>query len=311
MKPQNKFKTNFLFTLVFLMLFSIGLSGCQRPTKIDETNTPSTNPEEPLQTKTTTPLPLPTPTTSLPLAATVNGEGILLEDLNNEILRYMKSNSGTSAEAAFDISLQSLIDQHILAQQAETGGFSVSEDQVTDRINQLIQDLGDESIFNQWLAGNFYSLESFQRDLKRSILAQYQTEQIASQIPEEMDQVELKQILVYDQATATAIQNALDNGTDFDWLAEQYHPLTKGYIAWTPRGYLTLPEIEEVAFAQEVGSVSEAIKTDYGYHFIKVLRHETHPLSTSARQALQLAELSAWMKTQNETSDIEIIVSVQ
>ena len=310
MKSQNKIKPPFLKTLFVLIFFSIALTGCQRPTKVDETITPPANLEEVLPELATAQPAQPTPTTQ-PLAAIVNGEGILLEDLNNEILRYIKSNPGTSAEDSFEVSLQSLIDQLLLAQQAQAGGFSVSSDQVTDRINQLIQDLGDESIFNQWLADNFYSLESFQKDLQRSILAQFQTEQIVNQIPEEMDQVELKQILVYDQATATAIQSALDNGTDFDWLAEQYHPLTKGYIAWAPRGYLNLPEIEEVAFTLDIGSVSEAVKTDYGYHFIKVLRHEVHLLSTSARQTLQLAELNAWIISQNENAVIEIIASVQ
>ena len=299
-----------MIPLLVLILIGFITGGCQLPTKISETITPTT----PLATDAIETSPTITPAataTPAPLAATVNDQAILLEDLNNEILRYMKAHPGTSAEESFDASLQSMIDQRLFAQEARNNGYSVSGEVVSDRITELINELGEETLFTQWLETNHYTQESFERALTIAIEADYQIELIIQQIPDEIDQVELRQILVYDRVTAENIQAALESGTDFKWLAGQYHPLTKGYLSWTPKGYLSQPEIEKIAFELEPGTFSDMIKTDFGFHFIKVLNREIHPLSIDAKQKLQHIALRLWIDLQRAESKIEIIASIQ
>jgi len=310
MKPQKTKLLIFILPVLTLILISIVTAGCQRPTKVAETVTPTT----PLSTDSVESSPtntLAATPTPAPLAATVNDQAILLEDLNNEILRYMKAHPDTSAEQSFDASLQSMIDQYLFAQEARNNGYSADEEMVSDRIIELINELGDETLFTRWLEKNYYTQESFERTLTIAIESDYQIELIIQQIPDEIDQVELRQILVYDRVTADNIQLALESGTDFKWLAAQYHPLTNGYLSWSPKGYLSQPEIETVAFELEPGTVSEMIETDFGYHFIKVLNHEIHPLSIDAKQKLQHLALQSWIDQQRSNSKIEIIASIQ
>jgi peptidyl-prolyl cis-trans isomerase D len=67
------------------------------------------------------------------------------------------------------------------------------------------------------------------------------------------------------------------SGKDFAALAKQYSEDTSkdkgGDIDWIVRGQ-TVPEFEAVAFSLPKGSVSDLVKTQYGFHIIKVIDRE-------------------------------------
>ena len=69
------------------------------------------------------------------------------------------------------------------------------------------------------------------------------------------------------------------SGKDFTELAKQYSedPGSKdkgGDLGWIVQGQ-TVPEFQTVAFSLEKGKISELVKTQYGFHIIKVLDKET------------------------------------
>jgi parvulin-like peptidyl-prolyl isomerase len=78
--------------------------------------------------------------------------------------------------------------------------------------------------------------------------------------------------------TAEDVLQRVKNGEDFGELAKQYSddPGSKekgGDLGWSPR-FKFVPEFEEAAWKLQPGQVSELVKTDYGYHIIKVLERK-------------------------------------
>src|SRR5712691_4302005 len=112
-------------------------------------------------------------------------------------------------------------------------------------------------------------------------------------------------------------------GAKFEDLAKKYSedPGTKdkgGDLGWITQGQ-TVPEFEKTAFGLDKGKISDLVKTQYGFHIIKVLDKETaHTkpfeevkdsiktpllLSKADKQASDLADqLSAAIRRSNKTS---------
>lgn len=75
------------------------------------------------------------------------------------------------------------------------------------------------------------------------------------------------------QARVKEVQAALAAGKPFEELVEPFSDdpgkANKGLYAGISKGQF-VPEFEAAAFAQEVGKVGEPVKTQYGYHLIRV-----------------------------------------
>lgn len=87
----------------------------------------------------------------------------------------------------------------------------------------------------------------------------------------------VQEILVTDDAQAMEIQNALSNETDFTTLAAQYmqgEQIEKNI----KRGDLPLA-VETAAYALDTGDISEAVKAEDGWHFIKCINKNVEELT--------------------------------
>jgi foldase protein PrsA len=85
-------------------------------------------------------------------------------------------------------------------------------------------------------------------------------------------------ILVKDEKTAKEIKAKLDKGEDFAKLAKKYSQdpgsaANGGDLGWFGPGKM-VKEFEDAAYKLKVGQVSDPVKTDYGYHIIKVTDKE-------------------------------------
>lgn len=90
-------------------------------------------------------------------------------------------------------------------------------------------------------------------------------------------------ILVEEEATAKEIIQELNEGLSFEVAAKEYSSCPSkdagGSLGEFSRGQM-VPEFEEAAFTMEEGTISEPIKTQFGYHIIKL--DERKPAATES-----------------------------
>jgi peptidyl-prolyl cis-trans isomerase D len=79
------------------------------------------------------------------------------------------------------------------------------------------------------------------------------------------------------QKTAETVDQKAKHGGDFAALAKQYSEDTTkdagGDLGWIVRGQ-TVPEFEQAAFTLPVGSISDLVRTQYGFHIIHVIERQ-------------------------------------
>ncbi len=86
-------------------------------------------------------------------------------------------------------------------------------------------------------------------------------------------QVRASHILVDTEGEAKAIQKSIAGGAKFEDLAHKFSKCPSseqgGDLGFFGRGMM-VKEFEDAAFALDVGQVSGPVKTEFGYHLIKV-----------------------------------------
>ncbi len=297
-------KQLFLFRCLLLCLLpAMILSACEG----GETNSqpPTATAESPVVTAT----PAQPTSTPLPAAAIVNGERIPLAWFESELARYVMAVEAMEEEvtdmaAAREIVLNDIIDQVLLAQGAMEAGVSMSDADVQARIDAL----AEETDLAAWRAQWGYTEGDLFQALKLQMLATAQREAIAASIPESADQVKLQQVFAYTQEGANNARLSLNSGTPFEDVAFLFDPVTGGYLGWVPRGYLLIPEVEEAAFNTPVGSYSDIVQSEVGYHIVLVIDRQERLLSQDARLTLQRQAVRSWLENRRTNSQIEILI---
>ncbi len=288
--------------LLFITLFLISLTACSSG------NASGAALPSPTPIPLTETLPAPTEIPR-PMAALVNGEGISLDEFNAEMARYKSAQTAlgktVSEVDAATIVLDSLIAEYLLAQSAAEAGLTLTDADLQARIAALTAQLGGADKLSAWQQAHGYSDEDFRVALKRSISAARMRDKIISAVPSSAEQVHVRQILLYNEESANYYYNRLVAGENFDALTLQIDPTTRGDIGWFPRGYLTEKPIEEAAFALEVGKYSAVIKSQVGFHILKVIeRQADRLLAPDALLTLQNRALADWLAARRQQSNI-------
>ncbi len=283
------------------LLVVLGLASCSSQFATQATPTPT--PVGP----TATPV-LPTATAE-PSAATVNGEGLTVAEFTAQVAEYKSAQTAlgksvTDQDASKAV-LEDLIAQMLMAQAATAGGFVLTDSAFQSRLDGLATQLGGPDKLSAWESDHGYTDQTFRVALKRSVEAAWMRDKIIAAVPKTADQVHVQQILLYNADDAQAVLTQLQGGADFDSLAAQYDPNTRGELGWFPKGYLLEPKIEEAAFSLQVGQYSGVIQTEVGYQIIKVSgRDAQHPLSPDAYLAMQELALKDWVSKQRAAATV-------
>jgi len=205
----------------------------------------------------------------------------------------------------------------ILAKEAERRKIVVADKQASDQLDALIEDQlqGGREAFVQFLATSGISEGDVLEEIKRQIATAKIVEQVTADLPAVTDaEVKafyeknqskmvsdptrtLSNIVVADEAAATAIAERARNGADFAALAKKYSADGSTKDKGGDLGAVTLAQLEEAfgkaAFAAGAGEVFGPVQTQYGWNIGKVRA------VTPARD-LALADVSSALKIELE-----------
>ncbi len=159
------------------------------------------------------------------------------------------------------------------------------------------------------------NLEIDEKTLRFVLEADMYREKLAEQIVGEVacseEQVWAQHILVADAALAKVIQDKLAAGEDWYALAAANSTDTSnkdkgGDLGWFGKGKM-VKEFEDVAFALPAGQISDPVKTQFGYHLIRVLGHENRPLTSSECDDMKQTKFQEWLKGYREQANVQIL----
>lgn len=232
------------------------------------------------------------------VAATVNGEVIYASALSGEVtaiaLQYgidVKSKEGEKQRGEITrVVLDQMIEQRLILREARRVNALATDAQIDAQLAEIKRNFPSEADFQSALAQRGLTVNALRDRLRTNVTVQNlvgkvtsvsvtdaEVEQYFRQHRREYDQpeqVRASHILLESDAEARFVLARLRRGDKFEDLARQYSkdPGSKeqsGDLGFVGRGQL-VGEFEKAAFTLRPGQVSGIVKTQFGYHLIKV-----------------------------------------
>jgi peptidyl-prolyl cis-trans isomerase C len=195
-----------------------------------------------------------------PVLAKVNGSEIRQSDVNVAEEELGPSLAQMDPAAKQDNVLSFLIDMKIIAKAAEDKKIENSED-----FKKRLAFTRDRLLMDKLLATE--GKAAITADAMKTVY-----EDASKQITSEQE-VHARHILVPTEEEAKKIEDQLKKGADFAELAKK-ESKDPGASDGGDLGFFTkeqmVPEFSKVAFALEPGKISDPVKTQFGWHIIKV-----------------------------------------
>ncbi|MES1042534.1 foldase protein PrsA [Peribacillus simplex] len=209
--------------------------------------------------------------------ASIDGEKINKDELYDALL------AGYGADT-----LDLLITNKLVELEAEKAGIKIKDEEIQKEIDVMVESYGDEKSLKEQLEASGSSMEA----LKKDIVVYLQTKKLVEpritvtddeistyfednkETFDQAEQVEASHILVEDEKTAKKVAKEIAEGGDFAKLAAEYSTDTQtadngGSLGYFGKGDM-VEEFENVAFDLDINKVSDPVKSEYGYHIIKV-----------------------------------------
>lgn len=193
----------------------------------------------------------------------------------SEFSDYMKNNKSsidlaTASESVLKRGLEELITRQLRLQYAYQNNYHERSD-IVEKVDRDTERIVYSTYMEKEITDKLISEEELLAHWKQNVL-QLKARHILLKTEKGADEEEVKSV----QNRANALYQRLLRGEKFERLAEQYSDEKSsgelggdlGFFKWGGLGYSD--EFYHIAFDMEVGDISEPVRTDQGFHIIRV-----------------------------------------
>lgn len=202
---------------------------------------------------------------------------------NSEVV--VKTDAGDISKEEFYEELKDLAGEQVLERMVMTkvlsDKFTIDDEEIDKQVDPAKEQLGEQ--FEMWLNSQGYAdEESYREFIRLNLLVEeaaygdieVSDEEIEQHYARISEEVEAEHILVEDEELANEIKEKLDNGEDFAELATEHSTdpgsaAEGGSLGVIPVGQF-VPEFEDAAYTLDIDVISDPIKSDHGFHIIRV-----------------------------------------
>lgn len=229
----------------------------------------------------------------------INGEVVRYAEFADDmkainIMRdYEKANDGTNAnltdEQMTDQVLWRLANTILVNQAAMNYNLKTEKGDIDALKTQLLQNFASADELNVELKKRYgWDLDTYEKKVMNTFILQSKLSDALA--ADEKLQTEVK-------TQAQAVLDQIKGGADFADMAKQYGQDgtkdTGGDLGFFARGEM-VQEFEDAAFALKAGEISqELVKTDYGYHIIKVEEVKTEKVKDDSGKMVDQQQVHA------------------
>ena len=236
------------------------------------------------------------------LVAEVNGEPVTQQEFDDEYAIYKNQfeaqlgegalgqahpEGGTYGEVLGVNILEKLIMEKLVEKESTALNITVSDEEIETKMAEYVEEMNGQEKFNEFLESIQLSEEYFKANLRKEILFDKYRAEVLKDVSVSEDSIKeyfeankenlvvirASHILVDSEEKGLTALGRLNNGEDFEKVAKDVSmdgsAQIGGDLGYFPKGQM-IPEFEDAAFELKEGETSGLVKTEVGYHIIKL-----------------------------------------
>nr|WP_072537372.1 peptidylprolyl isomerase [Anaerococcus mediterraneensis] len=254
--------------------------------------------------------------------AIVNGEKISKDSYKEEMSFY--GSMLASRQNLKNSIIQMMVQDKLISDDMKANKLTVADKEVNDAFMNSVKQFGGQEQFDKMLDDYNMDLEKFKETVKKDLMYQKHREWFGKEHQVSDDEIkkyfednkeqfskrDASHILVEDEETAKEIKKKLDEGEDFAKLAKEYSKDSAnaekgGELGSFSKGQM-VKEFEDAVFSLKEGEISGPVKTQFGYHIIKLNKIE-ESLEDSKEQITKILtdkKYADYIKELNEKANV-------